>query len=77
MEFLLEQQWFDPRLAYGENSRYDYLNSIHHHSELWIPDTYFMMHGDFKDSIIPVHFALRIYRNGTVNYTMRFVLLQL
>ncbi|KAG5324474.1 GLRA4 protein, partial [Acromyrmex heyeri] len=29
------------------------------------------MHGDFKDPIIPVHFALRIYRNGTVNYLMR------
>jgi hypothetical protein len=29
------------------------------------------MHGDFKDPLIPVHFALRIYRNGTVSYLMR------
>lgn len=32
------------------------------------------MHGDFKDPIIPMHFALRIYRNGTINYLMRFVI---
>jgi hypothetical protein len=30
------------------------------------------MHGDFKDPIIPMHFALRIYRNGTINYLMRY-----
>jgi hypothetical protein len=33
------------------------------------------MHGDFKDPLIPVHFALRIYRNGTVSYLMRYDLL--
>ncbi|KAL7046805.1 hypothetical protein ACKWTF_002715 [Chironomus riparius] len=38
---------------------------------MWLPDTYFIMHGDFKDPIVPMHFALRIYRNGTINYLMR------
>ncbi|XP_018052312.1 PREDICTED: glutamate-gated chloride channel, partial [Atta colombica] len=68
---LLQQQWYDPRLRYSNRSRYDFLNAIHHYENIWLPDTYFIMHGDFKDPIIPVHFALRIYRNGTVNYLMR------
>ncbi|XP_046385844.1 pH-sensitive chloride channel 2 isoform X3 [Ischnura elegans] len=71
VEFLLQQQWFDPRLKYSNASRYEYLNAIHHHEDVWLPDTYFIMHGDFKDPLIPVHFALRIFRNGTVNYLMR------
>ncbi|KAJ1528014.1 hypothetical protein ONE63_007938 [Megalurothrips usitatus] len=71
VEFLLQQQWLDPRLQYSNHSRYDYLNAIHHHSDIWLPDTYFIMHGDFKDPLIPVHFALRIFRNGTVHYLMR------
>jgi hypothetical protein len=71
VEFLLQQQWFDPRLRYSNASRYEFLNAIHHHNDVWLPDTYFIMHGDFKDPIIPMHFALRIHRNGTVNYLMR------
>ncbi|XP_068081558.1 glutamate-gated chloride channel isoform X2 [Anabrus simplex] len=71
VEFLLQQQWFDPRLQYSNHSSFDFLNAIHHHEDVWLPDTYFIMHGDFKDPLIPVHFALRIYRNGTVNYLMR------
>lgn len=71
VEFLLQQQWHDPRLEYFNQTTYDFLNAIHHHSDIWLPDTYFIMHGDFKDPLIPVHFALRIYRNGTVNYLMR------
>ncbi|XP_026680448.1 glycine receptor subunit alpha-4 isoform X6 [Diaphorina citri] len=71
VEFLLQQQWHDPRLEYFNQTTYDFLNAIHHHSDVWLPDTYFIMHGDFKDPLIPVHFALRIYRNGTVNYLMR------
>ncbi|XP_023317118.1 glutamate-gated chloride channel isoform X9 [Trichogramma pretiosum] len=71
VEFLLQQQWYDPRLRYSNRSRYEFLNAIHHHNDIWLPDTYFIMHGDFKDPLIPVHFALRIYRNGTVNYLMR------
>lgn len=73
VEFLLQQQWFDPRLRYANQSQYEYLNAIHHHEDIWLPDTYFIMHGDFKDPIIPMHFALRIYRNGTITYLMRFV----
>ncbi|XP_066582465.1 glutamate-gated chloride channel isoform X13 [Prorops nasuta] len=71
VEFLLQQQWYDPRLRYSNRSRYEFLNAIHHYNDIWLPDTYFIMHGDFKDPLIPVHFALRIYRNGTVNYLMR------
>ncbi|XP_046423053.1 pH-sensitive chloride channel 1 isoform X1 [Neodiprion pinetum] len=71
VEFLLQQQWYDPRLRYSNRSSYEFLNAIHHHNDIWLPDTYFIMHGDFKDPLIPVHFALRIYRNGTVNYLMR------
>ncbi|XP_072939515.1 glycine receptor subunit alpha-4 isoform X12 [Epargyreus clarus] len=71
VEFLLQQQWYDPRLRYSNQSHYDFLNAIHHHEDIWLPDTYFIMHGDFKDPIIPMHFALRIYRNGTINYLMR------
>lgn len=72
MEFLLQQQWYDPRLRYSNRSQYEFLNAIHHYDDIWLPDTYFIMHGDFKDPLIPVHFALRIYRNGTVNYLMRY-----
>ncbi|KAG5677228.1 hypothetical protein PVAND_007004 [Polypedilum vanderplanki] len=71
VEFLLQQQWYDPRLRYANQSQYEYLNAIHHHEDIWLPDTYFIMHGDFKDPLIPMHFALRIYRNGTINYLMR------
>ncbi|XP_055607847.1 uncharacterized protein LOC129755407 isoform X4 [Uranotaenia lowii] len=71
VEFLLQQQWYDPRLRYANQSSYEFLNAIHHHEDIWLPDTYFIMHGDFKDPIIPMHFALRIYRNGTINYLMR------
>ncbi|KAK9878929.1 hypothetical protein WA026_003751 [Henosepilachna vigintioctopunctata] len=71
VEFLLQQQWYDPRLRYSNQSRYEYLNAIHHNNDIWLPDTYFIMHGDFKHPLIPMHFALRIYRNGSVNYLMR------
>jgi hypothetical protein len=76
VEFLLQQQWFDPRLKYANQSQYEYLNAIHHHEDIWLPDTYFIMHGDFKDPLIPMHFALRIYRNGTINYLMRRVTIE-
>ncbi|XP_037907702.1 glycine receptor subunit alpha-2 isoform X2 [Hermetia illucens] len=71
VEFLLNQQWYDPRLRYANQSKYEFLNAIHHHEDIWLPDTYFIMHGDFKDPLIPMHFALRIYRNGTITYAMR------
>lgn len=73
VEFLLQQQWDDPRLRYANQSNYSFLNAIHHHENIWLPDTYFIMHGDFKEPIVPMHFALRIYRNGTINYLMRWV----
>ncbi|KAH0809831.1 hypothetical protein GEV33_012960 [Tenebrio molitor] len=76
VEFLLQQQWFDPRLKYSNQSQYNFLNAIHHHNDIWLPDTYFIMHGDFKDPLIPMHFSLRIYRNGTVFYSMRYVIVE-
>ncbi|XP_065203703.1 glutamate-gated chloride channel isoform X2 [Planococcus citri] len=76
VEFLLQQQWQDPRLNYGNQSKYEYLNGIHHHDDVWLPDTYFIMHGDFKTPLIPVHFALKVFRNGTiVYYTRRHLIL--
>ncbi|CAG9795239.1 unnamed protein product [Diatraea saccharalis] len=51
VEFLLQQQWYDPRLRYSNQSHYDFLNAIHHHEDIWLPDTYFIMHGDFKSAI--------------------------
>ncbi|XP_050443495.1 glutamate-gated chloride channel-like [Adelges cooleyi] len=71
VEFLLQQQWYDPRLRYSNLSRYDFLNAIHHHAQIWLPDTYFIMHGEFKKSLIPNAFSLRIYRNGSVHYLLR------
>ncbi|KAK6644312.1 hypothetical protein RUM43_000579 [Polyplax serrata] len=71
VEFLLQQQWYDPRLEYANQSNYEYLNAIHHQKDIWLPDTYFIMHGDFKDPLDPMHFALRIYRNGSITYLMR------
>lgn len=54
VEFLLQQQWYDPRLRYSNQSHYDFLNAIHHHEDIWLPDTYFIMHGDFKVSLPPI-----------------------
>ena len=71
VEFLLQQQWQDPRLSYGNQSKYEYLNGIHHQEDVWLPDTYFIMHGDFKTPLIPVHFALKVFRNGTIVYYTR------
>ncbi|MPC53920.1 Glycine receptor subunit alphaZ1 [Portunus trituberculatus] len=30
VEFLLNQQWQDPRLKHDDNGRYDYLSGMHH-----------------------------------------------
>lgn len=42
------------QICYGNQSafysmiRYSYLNALHHHSDVWKPDIYFIKHGTFK-----------------------------
>ncbi|CAG0888271.1 unnamed protein product [Darwinula stevensoni] len=71
----MHHHWEDKRLAVKEKtnsiSKYQYLNAIHHLDQLWIPDTYFLKHGEFKYPPDPVHIALRVYPNGTILYSMR------
>ncbi|PBC29407.1 Glutamate-gated chloride channel [Apis cerana cerana] len=71
VEFLLQQQWYDPRLRYSNRSQYEFLNAIHHYDDIWLPDTYFIMHGDFKDPLIPVHFALLSYEQTAITYVWK------
>jgi len=71
VEFLLEQEWYDSRLIFPNQTAYSVLNGIHHQSDIWLPDTNFHMHGDFKHTQRPTRFALKIYRNGRVEYTTR------
>ncbi|KAA0198033.1 hypothetical protein HAZT_HAZT009611 [Hyalella azteca] len=39
--------------------------------EIWLPDPFFIKHGDFKEPLSPDHIALKIFSNGTVDYTRR------
>jgi len=71
VEFLMHQRWFDPRMIHDDGQRYEYLNGIHHHADIWKPDIYFIKHGTFKENLSPSNIALRIHRNGTVLYSMR------
>ena len=83
VEFLLNQIWTDPRLMYDDGSSsepskddsrlkiYPYLNALPVRESMWMPDTYFILHGEFKYPTDPMHMALKIYPNGTVLYTSR------
>ncbi|VVC25582.1 Gamma-aminobutyric acid A receptor/Glycine receptor alpha,Neurotransmitter-gated ion-channel [Cinara cedri] len=71
VEFLLEQEWCDSRLRFTNQTSYTMLNGIHHQGEIWLPDTNFHMHGDFKPSQTPVRFTLNVHRDGRVEYTTR------
>jgi len=73
LEFLLHQDWHDHRLIYDDGGRYHYLNALRHHGSLWRPDTYFILHGEFKAlrDPGPVDMALKVYPNGTVLYITR------
>ncbi|OXA55555.1 Glutamate-gated chloride channel [Folsomia candida] len=51
--------------------RRDYLDALHHFGKVWVPDVYFVKHGDFRTNLDPVNVALRIYPNGTVHFTTR------
>jgi len=70
VEFLMEQMWSDPRLAFTDQRRRPYLNGLAHHNYIWKPDIYLLKHGSYK-SINPTEVSLRVYNNGTVFYTMR------
>lgn len=67
VEFLLQQQWYDPRLRYSNQSHYDFLNAIHHHEDIWLPDTYFIMHGDFKVSFC-IHYNISRTKRNIITY---------
>jgi hypothetical protein len=72
VEFLMNQVWTDSRLQYEDTSkRYQYLNALPVRENMWVPDTYFILHGEFKYPTEPMHMALKIYPNGTVLYTSR------
>ncbi|XP_025422491.1 glutamate-gated chloride channel-like isoform X1 [Sipha flava] len=71
IEFLLQQEWYDPRLRFSNRTNYNVLNGIHHHDDVWLPDTNFHMHGDFKQTQRPMRFTLSVYKDGRVEYTTR------
>uniref|UniRef100_T1D1Q6 Putative glutamate-activated chloride channel n=1 Tax=Cupiennius salei TaxID=6928 RepID=T1D1Q6_CUPSA len=71
VEFLLHQKWYDPRLRFDDGGKHRYLNGLLHTEHIWLPDTYFIKHGEFKYPLIPIHIALRIYPNGSVIYSIR------
>ncbi|CAG2107988.1 unnamed protein product [Medioppia subpectinata] len=72
--FLMLQMWDDPRIEFRDGGRHKYLNALMHADMLWMPDTYFIKHGEFKyplDRFDPVHIALKIFPNGSVIYVTR------
>ncbi|RWS20533.1 glutamate-gated chloride channel-like protein, partial [Leptotrombidium deliense] len=74
VEFLLFQKWIDKRLCYMEQNNPKYLNALSFREQIWMPDTYFLLHGEFKEfkgPADPVHMELKIYPDGTVAYVTR------
>ncbi|XP_068227092.1 glutamate-gated chloride channel isoform X11 [Palaemon carinicauda] len=71
VELLLHQHWLDPRLKHDDAGRHPYLSGIHHINDMWLPDTYFIMHGEFKTDLSKDDIALKIYSDGKVSYTIR------
>ena len=78
--FVMVQRWIDPRLRFEipKQVRHPpqsvYLNGLRHENRIWRPDTYFIKHGEFKqssDEFDPLHIALKIFPNGTVHYISR------
>lgn len=70
VEFLLHLRWTDYRLEFDDGGSHQYLNALMHVQKIWLPDTYFIKHGEFKTPQ-PDHMALKLFRNGTVVYIMR------
>ncbi|KAF0750149.1 glutamate-gated chloride channel-like isoform X2, partial [Aphis craccivora] len=71
IEFLLQQEWYDSRLQFPNQTAFSVLNGIHHQGDIWLPDTNFHMHGDFKPTQRPIRFTLNVYGDGRVEYTTR------
>lgn len=73
IEFLLFQDWIDHRLRYDDDGHHRYLNALRHREHLWRPDTYFILHGEFKthNEAGPINMAFKVYPNGTVLYITR------
>ncbi|XP_067136167.1 glutamate-gated chloride channel-like isoform X2 [Centruroides vittatus] len=71
VEFLMHQYWRDPRLKFDDGGEHRYLNGMEHTKVIWLPDTYFIKHGEFKHPLIPLDIGLRIYPDGKVQYSMR------
>lgn len=72
--FLMVQKWEDLRVRFDDGGRHKYLNALMHADKIWMPDTYFIKHGEFKypeAHFDPIHLALKIFPNGTVLYTTR------
>ncbi|KAF7491585.1 Glutamate-gated chloride channel [Sarcoptes scabiei] len=81
IDFALMQKWNDPRLRFevpsklaNENPDLVYLNGLKIVNQIWIPDIFFIKHGEFKfstDKHDPILIALKIYPNGTIYYIVR------
>ncbi|XP_071521650.1 glycine receptor subunit alpha-4 [Panulirus ornatus] len=71
VELLLHQDWYDPRLQHNDAGRHEYLSGMHHLNDIWLPDTYFIMRGEFKQDLSQDIIALKICRDGKVSYTIR------
>ncbi|XP_023222758.1 glutamate-gated chloride channel-like isoform X1 [Centruroides sculpturatus] len=71
VELLLHQKWVDSRLMFDDEGTHKYLNALKHFNYTWLPDIYFIKHGEAKQPIAAPYIALRIYSNGTVYYTIR------
>ncbi|CAG7818204.1 unnamed protein product [Allacma fusca] len=51
--------------------RRQYLDALHHRDRVWVPDVYFVKHGDFRANLDPGNLSLRIFPNGTITFTQR------
>lgn len=71
VEFLMHQVWHDERVQFQNGGVHKYLNALAHSDALWMPDTYFIKHGEFKMPQDSGNIALKIFPNGTILYTTR------
>ena len=78
--FIMSRKWYDPRLRFqvpsgmSKRTRSVYLNGLKHSDRIWLPDTYFIKHGEFKrpsEDYDPLHIGLNIFPNGTILHTTR------
>ena len=72
VDLLLRQEWFDARLVH-EGRPGVFLNGIHHHRELWLPDSTFVKKGSVVENSVlsSANVAIHILANGTVQFSWR------